>query len=115
MNRLIRFHRRLVSQGAENFLESLVLLSLLPFSYLYGFVGWLRNFCYDSGLFSSYQSVLPVISIGNLSAGGTGKTPVVDWLVKEFQKQGKRPAIVSRGYGGSFSGAVGIVSSGTEF
>ena len=72
----------------------------------------MRNFCYDSGLFSSYQSVLPVISIGNLSAGGTGKTPVVDWLVKEFQKQGKRPAIVSRGYGGSFSGAVGIVSSG---
>ncbi|MCK4503022.1 MAG: tetraacyldisaccharide 4'-kinase, partial [Desulfuromonadales bacterium] len=40
-----------------------------------------------------------------------GKTPVVDWLIKEFLQQGKRPAIVSRGYSGSFSGAVGIVST----
>ncbi len=114
MNRLIQFHRRLVSRGAENFLELLVFFALVPFSYLYGVVGWLRNFCYDSGLISSYRSVLPIVSVGNISAGGTGKTPVADWLVKEFQKQGKRPAIVSRGYGGSFSGAVGIVSSGDD-
>ncbi len=112
MNRLIAFHRRLVSQGAKNILESIVILFLLPFSCLYGLVGWLRNFCYDSNLFSSYRSILPIVSVGNLSAGGTGKTPVVDWLVKEFQQQGRRPAIVSRGYGGSFSGDVGIVSSG---
>jgi len=57
-------------------------------------------------------SVGPVISVGNLAVGGTGKTPAVDWLVKEFHKQGKRPAIVSRGYGGSFEGEVGVVSFG---
>jgi len=112
MNRLVTFHHRLVSQGAKNILESLLILFFIPFSCLYGLVGWLRNFCYDSNLFPSYRSVLPIVSVGNLSAGGTGKTPVVDWLVKEFQQQGKRPAIVSRGYGGSFSGDVGIVSSG---
>ncbi len=112
MNRLVGFHHRLVEQGAENFLESILLLLLLPISFVYGIGSWVRNLCYDYKLFSSYQSTLPVISVGNLAAGGTGKTPVVDWLVKEFHQQGKHPAIVSRGYAGNFVGDVGIVSSG---
>jgi tetraacyldisaccharide 4'-kinase len=112
--RPLLFHRRLVSQGAVTILERFFWLLLLPFSYLYGVIGWIRTLCYDFGLLSSYQASLPIVSVGNLAAGGTGKTPVVDWLVKEFQKQGKRPAIVSRGYGGNFDSAVGIVSSGKE-
>ncbi|MDX2481491.1 MAG: tetraacyldisaccharide 4'-kinase [Desulfuromusa sp.] len=112
MERLSSFHRRLVSQGAENLLEQFLLILLLPFSYLYGIVGWVRNLCYNLGLLNSYQSSLPVVSVGNLVVGGTGKTPVVDWLAKEFQKVGMRPAIVSRGYSGNFDGDVGIVSSG---
>ena len=53
----------------------------------------------------------PVVSVGNLAAGGLGKTPVVDWLVKHFTGQGKRVAVVSRGYAGNFSGEVGVVSA----
>jgi len=53
-----------------------------------------------------------VVSVGNITAGGTGKTPVVDWLVKEFKKQGHHPAIISRGFSGNFTGHVGIVSAG---
>ncbi|MEE4252631.1 MAG: tetraacyldisaccharide 4'-kinase [Desulfuromusa sp.] len=112
MRNLAAFHHSLVTKGAKKKWERLLLLLLLPLSIVYGIVGWIRNFCYDNNLFSPYQSSLPVISVGNLAVGGTGKTPVVDWLVKEFEKQGKRPAIVSRGYAGSFAGDVGIVSSG---
>ena len=112
MRNLAAFHRSLVTQGPKKTWERLILLLLLPLSIVYGIVGWIRAFCYDKNLFSAYRSSLPVISVGNLAVGGTGKTPVVDWLVKEVQKQGKRPAIVSRGYAGNFKGDVGIVSSG---
>ncbi len=112
MRNLAVFHRTLVAQGANNAWQRLLLMLLLPLSFFYGVVGWIRNLCYDCNLFSAYRSSLPVISVGNLAAGGTGKTPVVDWLVKELRKQGRRPAIVSRGYAGSFVGDVGIVSSG---
>jgi len=114
MSNLAGLHRRLVVQGANNLWEWMLLLLLLPLSFFYGVVGWVRNLCYDYGLLPVYISSLPVISVGNLAVGGTGKTPVVDWLVKEFQKQGKHPAVVSRGYSGSFSGTVGIVSTGDE-
>lgn len=112
MSNLADFHRRFVAQGANNLWERMLLLLLLPLSFLYGVVGWVRNLCYDYRLFPVYSSSLPVVSVGNLAVGGTGKTPVVDWLVKEFQKQGKHPAVVSRGYSGNFKGKVGIVTAG---
>ena len=114
MSKLADFHRRLVAQGAKNLWKRMLFLLLLPSSVFYGVIGWVRNLCYDYNLFPAHRSSLPVISVGNLAVGGTGKTPVVDWLVKKFQKKGKCPAIVSRGYAGSFGGAVGIVSTGNE-
>ncbi len=112
MSKLIDLHRRLVDQDSNKMWEQLLLVLLLPFSFTYGFIGWVRNFCYDKELFAVYKSSLPVISVGNIAVGGTGKTPVVDWLVKEFHRQGKCSAIVSRGYSGTFSGDIGIVSAG---
>jgi len=112
MKHLAVFHRTLVAQGAKNPWQWLLLFLLLPLSCFYGVVGWIRNLCYDYNLLPAYRSSLPVISVGNLAVGGTGKTPVVDLLVKEFCRQGRRPAIVSRGYAGRFAGDVGIVSSG---
>ncbi|RLB72299.1 MAG: tetraacyldisaccharide 4'-kinase [Deltaproteobacteria bacterium] len=112
MDQLVNFHHRLVSPGAKSLPERFLLLLLYPFSYLYGVITWIRNRCYDFGWFSSYRSSLPVISVGNLAVGGTGKTPVVDWLVKEFQKRGHRPAIISRGFSGNYTDDVGIVSTG---
>ncbi len=112
MARLDRFHRRLVSEGPNNYAERCLLCTLLPFSLLYGIIAWLRGKCYDYGSCSSYRAAVPVVSVGNLAVGGTGKTPVVDWLIKAFRQQGKRVAVVSRGYGGSFAAEVGVVSDG---
>ncbi len=111
---LTRFHRRIVLQGAESPFEKLCLALLVPLSLLYGLVVWLRNKGYDLRLLKTYRASVPVISVGNLTAGGTGKTPVVDLLLKEFTRLGYRPAVVSRGFGGSFKGAVGVVSDGQQ-
>jgi tetraacyldisaccharide 4'-kinase len=70
---------------------------LFPFSILYAGVVRLRHFLYDRKLFSSVQFNLPVISVGNLSVGGTGKSPMIEFLV-QILKDDYKPAIVSRGY-----------------
>ena len=67
-------------------------------SQIYKALVLLRLHGYKNGWLKSYQSETPVISVGNLTVGGTGKTPVVDFLVKGIQNQKKRPAILSRGY-----------------
>jgi tetraacyldisaccharide 4'-kinase len=70
---------------------------LYPISLLYGIIIWLRNKLYDTKWFSSIQFNLPVITVGNLSTGGTGKTPHIEYLVRllEYQYQ---VATMSRGY-----------------
>jgi tetraacyldisaccharide 4'-kinase len=72
---------------------------LLPFSWLYAGVMAARNWLYDNGLKSSSTFAVPLLSVGNLRVGGTGKTPHVAWLVAELQAHGAKPAILSRGYG----------------
>ncbi len=59
-----------------------------------------RGAAYDRQLISSRQLVLPAVSVGNLTVGGTGKTPISAWLVRELAKRGGRPAVVLRDYGG---------------
>jgi tetraacyldisaccharide 4'-kinase len=58
-----------------------------------------RNGLYESGLRAQLRVPRPVVSIGNLTTGGTGKTPAVEWVVRWFLERGARPAILSRGYG----------------
>ncbi len=60
-----------------------------------------RNWCYDSGMAATYRISVPVVSIGNLTLGGTGKTPMVVWLGRWFRSRDVRPAVISRGYGAS--------------
>ncbi len=64
----------------------------------------LRNFLYDLGIFKIHSVETPVISVGNLSAGGSGKTILVQALVEYFQTQNIQPAVLSRGYGRSTKG-----------
>ncbi|MBN2024328.1 MAG: tetraacyldisaccharide 4'-kinase [Pirellulales bacterium] len=61
-------------------------------------VGW-RNRRYDRGKIEIHRAGVPVVSVGNLSLGGTGKTPMVQWIARWFRGQGVRVAVISRGYG----------------
>lgn len=79
---------------------SLFYLLLLPFSWLYGVVSALIRFSYWCGLRKVRHFPVPVVVVGNLTAGGNGKTPVVLWLVEQLQHRGWRVGVVSRGYGG---------------
>jgi len=84
-----------------------------PFSPLYSTVMRLRSFLYGRHFFRRYKLEVPVISVGNLTMGGTGKTPVVSSLASFLQAQGYKPAIISRGYGGAAGNRVNVVSDGT--
>lgn len=75
---------------------------LAPLSAAYGGVIGIRNKLFDKGYFKEKRYKVPVISVGNLSVGGTGKTPVVAHFVSQFRSSGKKVCIVTRGYGGSF-------------
>lgn len=70
---------------------------LYPFSLLYGLVIWLRNKLYDVGFMSSVSFSVPVICVGNLSTGGTGKTPHIEYLIRLLQYR-YRVSTMSRGY-----------------
>lgn len=75
-------------------------LLLLPFSWLYGLISNGIRLSYQLGWRKVWRASVPVVVVGNLTAGGNGKTPVVIWLVEALQRQGLRVGVVSRGYGG---------------
>lgn len=75
----------------------LLRILLFPFSMLFGGITTIRNRLYDWGFFKSHAFDLPVISVGNLSVGGTGKTPHVELLIRSIQQR-YQPAVLSRGY-----------------
>jgi tetraacyldisaccharide 4'-kinase len=68
---------------------------------IYGAAARTRAALYDAGFLAVRRIPVPCVSVGNLSVGGTGKTPLVAWILGETQALGARPAVVSRGYGGS--------------
>jgi tetraacyldisaccharide 4'-kinase len=83
-------------------------LWLAPFSFLYGAAMGLRGFLYRVGLRHRARMPVPVVVVGNLTVGGTGKTPLVAWLSTHLAACGLRVAIVSRGYGGRARGVTRV-------
>ena len=77
-----------------------VSVALLPLSLLFRALVWLRRNLYRIGLFRSFRLPVPVIVVGNITVGGTGKTPLVIWLADFLRQAGYRPGIVTRGYRG---------------
>jgi len=86
-------------RGQAGFLGLVIGAVLLPLEWIYRGVVGLRNRAYDLGVLTSVASPIPVISVGNLAVGGTGKTPFAGWLVTRLAEMGRRPALVTRGYG----------------
>jgi len=74
-------------------------LVLFPAERLFGGVVGLRDILYDVGWLPSHEATIPVVSIGNLTVGGTGKTPVAAWVASGLAARGAQPAVVLRGYG----------------
>src|SRR2546421_10569777 len=74
---------------------------LWPLSYAYGIAARWRVALYTKGICKTRRLKTPVISVGNLTVGGTGKTPMVLYLAEKFLAAGKRVAILTRGYRGS--------------
>lgn len=77
---------------------------LLPLGLVFLALVILRRLAFRSGIFGAARLPVPVVVVGNITAGGAGKTPLVLWLVDRLRRRGRRPGVVSRGYGGSAEG-----------
>ena len=73
-------------------------IALTPLSGLYGLIIDRRSALYERGVFRQHRVHVPVISVGNITAGGTGKTPLVEWIARTLAAEGLRPCVVTRGY-----------------
>jgi tetraacyldisaccharide 4'-kinase len=93
-------HRDLISGVRRGPVASLFRAGLAAIEPLYAAATSLRNRFYDAGVFRVHRASRPVISVGNITTGGTGKTPVVRWLVEKFIAAGRQPAVLLRGYKG---------------
>ena len=80
--------------------KSPLAIALLPLSWLYLSLVTTRRVLYALGWFRQETLPVPVIVVGNIFVGGTGKTPFVIWLVEQLRERGFRPGVISRGYGG---------------
>jgi len=79
--------------------RNIVSIVLWPISWVFRLLAWIRRCAYQVGLFQQHKLPVPVIVVGNISVGGTGKTPLVIWLAGYLKELGYKPGIVARGYG----------------
>ncbi|HSP64121.1 MAG TPA: tetraacyldisaccharide 4'-kinase [Pyrinomonadaceae bacterium] len=90
------------------------IVTLTPLSGLYGVAMKARRALYQRGLFHVHKAGAPVISVGNITTGGTGKTPLVEWIARALARRQNRVCILTRGYGREHPGNRVLVSNGSE-
>ena len=90
--------------------KSLWLYLLYPFSLIFSYLTSLRRKRFLTNKITSFKSEVPIVVVGNLTIGGTGKTPLVKYIVTELKNKGYKPGIVSRGYGGKFKETLKVTS-----
>ncbi|MHC1699099.1 MAG: tetraacyldisaccharide 4'-kinase [Geobacteraceae bacterium] len=109
-----RYFRELWEGKRRTWVDLLVVALLVPCALAYSVVLRIRSFFYCRGILQSFCLGVPVISVGNLSVGGTGKTPMTVLLARMLIARGRRVVVLSRGYGGAGGNAVRIVSDGSR-
>ena len=87
---------------------------LFPLSFFVRLIAILKRYLYQKEIIKSYQAPVPVLVVGNISVGGTGKTPIIVSLVKELSKQGVRIGLVSRGYKSSIKSGAHLVQDSDD-
>ena len=93
-----QYIRSIISGERVGAFSAMVRAVFTLLSWIYTLIVNTRNELYDRGVFKATKLPVPVISVGNITTGGTGKTPTVIMIVKELQKLGKKPAVLTRGY-----------------
>ena len=88
--------------------NALFYLILVPLSWLFGGLVALRRGLYKRGILQSQALTVPVIVVGNINLGGSGKTPVVMWLVQQLKQCGYKPGVISRGYGVNVTAPISV-------
>ena len=111
-----KWERRIEKISGEEYRPRLFSLEqlLVGISWVYGWVSKLRLRAYEFGLLGQKKLPVPVISIGNIQVGGTGKTPMAQYMAALLKDMGKFPVVISRGYKGEASGEGGIVGDGSQ-
>lgn len=109
---LATYWRRMASGAARGLTSWLGMVILVPLSLPYAVAQTVRARLYHLGILKSKRLPRPVISIGNITVGGTGKTPVTACIARLLIERGFKIAVLSRGYGGSLEGQTAIVSDG---
>ncbi len=102
---------QLITNAWQN--NSPALKALAPLSALYGAVSGMRRLMYQRGVLTSYKASVPVLVIGNITVGGSGKTPLIIALVRYLQSRGVAVGVISRGYGRAESTPALVVSNST--
>ncbi|MCL2760838.1 MAG: tetraacyldisaccharide 4'-kinase [Desulfuromonadales bacterium] len=114
MSKFESYFKKLIAGENLSFVDKLCFLILRLIGAIYALIMYLRSFFYAIGIFRSYKLPKPVISVGNITMGGTGKTPTVAWLARHFINRGKEVVVLTRGYGGSLEGETLVVSDGIK-
>jgi tetraacyldisaccharide 4'-kinase len=103
--------------GEQTYLYTLIFMKLLrkllfPFAILYGWITGFRNFLYNRGVLESSTFKTPLVCVGNLSVGGTGKSPMIEYLIS-FLKEDYQIAVLSRGYKRKTTGFLEVAETHT--
>ncbi len=101
-----------LSQWAERvwYKDPFIGVWLMPFGFFYSDIVRFRKFLYRMGVLKSHKLAAPVIIVGNITVGGTGKTPLVIWLAQYLRQQGYNPGVISRGFKGQTQPSPQLVS-----
>ena len=102
------------SETQSNEVSPVFTIVLPPLTVAYGALTRLRLAAYEKGLLKTKRLTVPVISVGNLTAGGTGKTPLVEWVCRVLAREGRKVSVLTRGYGRTNSGQRVLASDGVN-